>query len=1483
MRVEITVVNTRVGAARDLLIDAEDSTPVSDVIDQVLTAMGEATASASVVSLDARRQGRVTSAATDVYLRGEPLDPAQPFAESGITVGSLLSLGDPAASIVDEPEGLVELRVVAGPGAGAVHRLSMGEVTIGSDRTCAVRLDDGRIPPVVAHVEVDARGHVRVRATEGAGEVLAELFPLADSPLSLDRAPLEESAQDWPVGAQLAIGQSLFELEEVTAPDAALEPSAEPGWLDYNRPPRLLAPERQTKFRLPAEPKEQSRSGLPWLTMMMPIIMGVSLALIFQRWYMLTMAVFSPMMLLGSYIQGKKQGKTSYRQQLAEYRQKKADVEADVEQAVVDERLARRLEAPDPALTLLIAHGPRSRLWERRTDDPDYLSLRLGVGDLPSEVTVDDPNQLEHRRSSQRTAFDVPITVSLRDRGVIGIAGYDDLPRRLAMWAVAQIATLQSPHDTQLYVLTSGEQASAWEWMRWLPHARPQEGQDTVVTLGLDTETSARRVAELSAILAARQQATSKVGSKLQAPDIVVVFDGARRLRSLPGVVSLLKQGPKLGIYAICLDSDERLLPEEASAVVVETQQGITLRQQRTTVVDNITPDLVEDEWLDRVSRALAPLRDISGGDDDAVLPTAARLTEVLGIEPPTPEQIRTRWLLQPRSTEATVGVSLDGPFAIDLRRDGPHGLVAGTTGAGKSELLQTIVASLAVANRPDGMTFVLVDYKGGAAFKDCVDLPHTVGMVTDLDTHLVERALVSLGAELTRREHLLGDAGAKDLEDYVDLQAKRPELAPIPRLLIVIDEFASLARELPDFVAGLVNIAQRGRSLGIHLILATQRPSGVVSPEIRANTNLRIALRVTDASESNDVIDAPDAGKIAKSTPGRAYVRLGANSLVPFQSGRVGGRRPGVANAQAAAPWITRLELHALPQPAPVKPKVEVTDDAEITDLTVLVSAIREANGALGIPEQHSPWLPALTTDVRLSELLAQPTTASRGDIAALPFGMEDIPAQQARRPATIDLADFSHLAVVGGPRSGRSQALRAIAGSIAELTSPADVHLYALDCGNGALLPLADVPHCGAVVQRIQPDRANRLFARLSAELRRRQELLAASGYADLDELRAADDVAERPPHIVFMIDRWEGFLGALADADNGALQDQIFTFLREGASAGLHLIITGDRQLVNARMGSLLENKIGLRLPDRADWSLLGLQPRTMPEEIPDGRAFRSESGIELQIALLDGDPGGQSQGAALRAMAAAARDRHASVPREQRPFRVDVLPTRITVDEALRLVEPDPLPPLWALAGVGGDELTALGLDLARTPVAIVGGPPRSGRSTVLLSLAESLLRGGAELVVATPRPSPLRALEGREGVRAVLTDTDLDEATLAPLMDGDGHVVLIVDDAELLKDIPAKDYLKSLQRRAADLGRAIVIGGDSSEIGSGFSGWQVDMKGRQGVVTAAQSSTDSELIGVRIPRSSIGQQAQAGRVLAHLGDGVLRTLQVPTAE
>ncbi|MFC9848389.1 FtsK/SpoIIIE domain-containing protein [Streptomyces sp. NPDC060223] len=1517
MRLTLTVVDPLGGANADVVLDADPESTVGDIAKELATHVGYS-GGAQIIPIGQHHASGGGAPVT--YVDGYPVDPAATIGTSPLREGAIVSLHDPAGCLPGEPTGLVELRVAGGPAAGAVHRLGIGRHDIGSGPVSSLRIDDPELPQRALTLSV---------ATDGTCQVVVH----GDKEgVTLDGEKID--GDEWPLGSQVAVGNTLLELDRYSPPNAALKWSEDGAGLDYNRPPRLRPPERQTRFKLPAPPRDFEARPLPWLMAVTPLVGAVVAVMIFGRWYYLIMALLSPLILFGNYFMDKKHGRKSHAKQVKEYKEHKERIEKDAQDALVAERLDRRQAVPDPATVLGLGTGPRTRLWERRRTDADHLLLRFGTGQLGSEVVLDDPEQDDHRREVTWQIEDAPVALPLAERGVIGIAGPGDSPQALGRWAVAQCAALHSPMDVQFYVLTENGAEDSWDWVRWLPHSRPSGAQDTNVLIGTDAETVGARIGELTQLLDARQKAAKETGRQatFSDPDIVVVWDGSRRLRSMPGVVRLLREGPAVSMYAICLDAEERFLPGECQAMVIAEpkpqehaatrtsaaaapvapaggfpsfhawhaaeaddsrsgeQKTLELRlrveQTGTARVKNVRPDFVSPAWCARLSRALSPLRDISGETEDSALPGSSRLLDVLQLEPPTRDAIAARWRMGGQSTMAVVGESYDGPFGIDIRRDGPHGLIAGTTGSGKSELLQTIVAALAVANTPENMTFVLVDYKGGAAFKDCVKLPHTVGMVTDLDAHLVERALESLGAELKRREHILAAADAKDIEDYQDLVRRDPSLARVPRLLIVIDEFASMVRDLPDFVAGLVNIAQRGRSLGIHLLLATQRPSGVISPEIRANTNLRIALRVTDGGESSDVIDSPEAGHISKSTPGRAYVRLGHASLVPFQSGRVGGRRPGAADPQLLAPWAGPLGWADLGRAALVKPKAEAREEEEITDLKVLVDAVREANQALGIPAQHSPWLPALSETLLLDEVEVPTTQLGPGKLPPAPYGVEDLPADQARRPVVVDFASFGHLLVGGAPRSGRSQILRTIAGSIARTHSSADVHLYGIDCGNGALNALTRLPHCGAVVARNQTERAVRLITRLKSELTQRQDLLADKGYADIGEQRAASAEDERLPHLVVLLDRWEGWLPTLGEYNHGELTDELQTMMREGASVGIHLVVTGDRQVLLGRMASLTEEKYGLRLADRSDFTMLGINARKVPEEIPPGRGFKNESATETQFALLSEDLTGQGQAAALAAIGETAAARDAELPRARRPFRVDVLPSRIAFAEAWEMRDAQTSgSKLWGLAGIGGDDIMAFGPDLAQgVPTFVVAGPAKSGRSTTLLNLARSYLLQGVRLVIAAPRPSPLRELAGQDGVLKIFTEDDIESDDFNEAIESaspEEPIVFIVDDGEVLEDCDAEREFKRLVQRGGERGLALVIGGDEEEVCGGFSGWQVEAKkGRRGILLSPQDSSAGELIGIRTTRSMVGGPVTPGKGLLHLGNGEPVTVTVP---
>ena len=704
-----------------------------------------------------------------------------------------------------------------------------------------------------------------------------------------------------------------------------------------------------------------------------------------------------------------------------------------------------------------------------------------------------------------------------------------------------------------------------------------------------------------------------------------MVLDGARQLRRLPGVARLLAEGPDLGVRAICLDEQAVALPVECGATVEvagETDTALRVTVRDSAALDGVALDGVSQPWAQRFARALAPLEDATPDDAVTELPSEVALLDLLPYDATDAGALETAWLVSPRSASVPLGVGVEGqPFTVDLRLDGPHALVAGTTGAGKSELLQALVAGLAVGNRPDELAFVLIDYKGGAAFKDCARLPHTVGTVTDLDGHLTERALSSLGAELRRRETVLRDGGCKDIDDYL---AHRSHGDPsLPRLVLVVDEFATLAEELPDFVGGLVGIAQRGRSLGVHLVLATQRPSGVVSADIRANTTLRIALRVTDAGESADVVDVKDAATISRATPGRAVARIGAGAVTPFQSARVGRG----ATVATPGPHVRRA---IWADAGRARPRSVAGPTSGPTDLSRLVDAACAAASALDITPVPSPWLPPLGDVLSLA---AVPATRP----SAVPFGLLDLPAEQRRASLVLDLEHGGHLLVAGGPRSGRTTVLRTIAGSLAMRTAADEAHLYVIDGGSGGLTALAGLPHCGAVVGRDQISRGDRLLTRLAQEVERRQSLLAAAGFASVAEQRAAAEPGDRLPWLVLMVDGWEGVQAAYDEIDHGRPLDVLQRLVREGGSAGLRVVLTGDRGVLTSRVGASISDRLLLRLADPGDYGLAGVAARQVPAAMPAGRGLLADGAVELQVALLGDDPAGPAQQAALSAVA------------------------------------------------------------------------------------------------------------------------------------------------------------------------------------------------------------------------------------------------------
>ncbi|HEV2635918.1 MAG TPA: FtsK/SpoIIIE domain-containing protein [Actinocrinis sp.] len=1433
---------------------------------------------------------------TDLYLGSRRFDPKATLAEAGLYDGAVVGFSrrpEPAAP----PPPLLELHLVGGPGAGTIHPLAAGRHPVGSGEGCAIRIEGAA--DLAAQITVSPDGAVfvlpqagarlvRIQAPDPAVPKVVKGEPSVPAP-ALPAGPAAvpaggPGALAWPEDADLAVADTLLRWAVPAAPDSSVKPTEDGVGLDFNRPPRILEPVPHRRHRVPARPVYRGRNPFPLLIVILPALMGVGMVFLFHNFIYGMFAVFSPVFGISNWISSRRGGKKQFKRDLAEYFVRKAEEERSIETEVARERVLRLAVAADPAAVRRIAAGPGRQLWERRRSDPDHLVLRIGTADQPSMIEVEDEDRGGVFRERVRwNVPSIPLGFGLAERGVVGLAGPPERIKPLAAWLLAQAAVLHSPTGLRLAVLTDPDCAADWEWLRWLPHTRSPFGPGLLV--GNDQETVAHRISELLGAVSRRTEAaqTAMGRALFSEPDLILLVDGARRMREVPGLVQLLTEGPRVRVFCICLDREVRMLPKEATAVVVDDGATLTLRQDGQPEFRGIRPDLADRDWFETVARALAPLRDATP-DDGNVLPAQVRLTELLDLADPDPEQIIARWQARRSSTLARIGVGYDGPVAIDLAADGPHALIAGTTGSGKSELLQTLVASLAVANRPDELTFLLIDYKGGSAFRDCVRLPHTLGMVTDLDGHLVDRVLESLAAELRRRERLLAEHGAKDQPDYLARRRAEPALPPLPRLVLIVDEFATLVREVPDFVPGVVSLAQRGRSLGIHLVLATQRPAGVITADIKANTNLRIALRVLDPGESKDVIDTGDAAVIPASLPGRALVRLSHRAVAAFQTAYTGAphvqeEAPATPATAVEVPWI-RLGRQEEPPAGPA----QADGEPGVTDLAVLVETMRQAAQDLKIDPQPRPWLPPLPERITLAELRS-PAAAAPGALPPVAIGVEDLPPQQRQIPVTLNPETFTHLSIIGTTRSGRTQALRTLAGALADRYATADVHLYGIDAAGGALSVLGELPHTGAVASRNDLEQLDRLLTRLGEELTRRQELLTEHHTGTLTELRAALPPGPRPGHVFLLVDGWESLYATIGEHDNGRLLDELFRLLREGGAAGFHVVLAGDRALAGGRIGNLIDNRLMLRMGDKNDFLLIGLRAQSLPGRLPPGRGWQSTTLTEVQFALLAADPSGQAQAEALRQIGRRAAERDAGTLAVNRPFTIGRLP--IGIDFATAYQQVRQVRPMVGLLGVGADRTGPVLVDFAgRGHAFMVVGPGGSGRSTTLATLAVSLLAARTKLLVIAPRDSPLRRLATDPNVR-VLAKAQIPGAQIeTALAELGSPCVVLVDDVDVLLRNPGPDAaLREVVATGQDRGIGLACAGTAEALMQNPGTWIGEVRRiRQGVLLNPQSMNEGDLAGTRLPVEIVRRPLRPGRgYVAHPVSGAVIAIALPRTE
>jgi DNA segregation ATPase FtsK/SpoIIIE, S-DNA-T family len=1168
-------------------------------------------------------------------------------------------------------------------------------------------------------------------------------------------------------------------------------------------------------------------------------------------------------MVLISMATGGGQKKQELNAERRDYMRHLAQARRRTRRAAAQQREATRWRHPDPDALWSVAAS--RRLWERRTTDDDFGDIRVAVGPQQLAVQVVTPetkpvedlepmSAIALRRfvRAQSSVPELPIAVSLRAFSRIVLRGSRGTQLDLVRAILCQAATFHAPDDLRVVVVTDPARQGEWDWVKWLPHALHPRQVDAAGACRLVFTSLDRAEESLAEELSNRGRHNPDAAPLTTAAHVLVVLDGGEASPTCQLVGTGLQGTTVLDLSGVVpRDAGQSLLCLNLTpdTVSVQGQDGDTALGR---------PDRLSQPQAVGLARQVAPFRLTSAqaGGDDAPLSRSAELPDLLGIGDAAALDPATSW--RPRShrnqLRVPLGLDPDGNVVeLDVKEAaqqgmGPHGLCIGATGSGKSELLRTVVAALAATHSSDELNFVLVDFKGGATFASLDALPHTSAVITNLadELPLVDRMRDALAGELTRRQEVLRAAGNYvSRYEYEKARAAGEPLAPMPSLLIICDEFSELLSAKPDFIDLFVMIGRLGRSLGVHLLLASQRLEEGKLRGLDTHLSYRIGLRTFSAAESRTVLGVNDAYELPNA-PGHGYLKTDTQTLLRFRAAYVSGpyrRRGQVARPQAVVQrQVSRYAVDYLAPSEPVSEPVPVIEPEPVEEgkqqsmLDVIVDRLR----GHGTPA-HQVWLPPLAEPPSLDELLpplaADPhhglcpaEWSGRGQLT-VPVGVVDRPYEQRRDPMMVELAGAGgNVVIVGGPQSGKSTILRSMLAALALTHTPREVQFFCLDFGGGALRGLDGLPHLSGVAGRRDAEAVRRTVAEVAAILDAREARFAELGIdsmASYRRRRADGQLTDDPFGDVFLVvDGW----GTLRE-DYEELESTITNLAARGLGFGVHVVVTAARWAeLRSNLRDLFGTRLELRLGDPSESEIDRRAAGNVPEKSPGRGLTRDKLHFLSAVSRVDGQHRVDDLGGATADLVARVRD---AWPGDAAP-RVRLLPRTLPVADLWRAIGPDAA---GIPIGINESQLAPVMLDLAAEPHLTVFGDAECGKTNLLRLLARSITHmytpDQARLVIADYRRGLLGAVEGdhlleyapsgqalttclaevREALRNRLPGPDVTPAQLRERSWWRGpDVYLLVDDYDLVvtgMDNPLSALMELLPQ-ARDIGLHVIL-------------------------------------------------------------------------
>jgi S-DNA-T family DNA segregation ATPase FtsK/SpoIIIE len=1025
-------------------------------------------------------------------------------------------------------------------------------------------------------------------------------------------------------------------------------------------------------------------------------------------------------------------------------------VRKKVRKAARSQRESLEWNNPNPATLWSIVMS--ARIWERRATDPDFTNIRIGTGSQrlavqlvsPETKPVEDlePMTAGALRRFMRTHSTVPalpVAMALKSFARVFPTGDPEAVYGMVRAIIMQIATFHSPDDVRITVCASRERMAWWQWVKWLPHALHPTEHDAAGQVRLITQS----LSELETLLGEEVKERPRFTPGLSTDDLpyhVIIMDGGAASYDSPLAAD--------GIEGVCVidlggtvaaTSDATTLRLQVSADRVQMLKRDRTGKDVATPIGK--PDFASMAEAEALARQLAPLRSSAAtSPEEDVLSGTMTLTTLLGVENVFQIDPTQVWRSRPQRNRLRVPIGMDvsgRPIDLDIKESaqggmGPHGLCIGATGSGKSELLRTLVLGLAMTHSPEVLNFVLVDFKGGATFLGMEGLRHVSAIITNLEDELplVDRMYDALHGEMVRRQEFLRAAGNyASLRDYEKARAEGAPLQPMPTLFLVLDEFSELLSAKPEFAELFVMIGRLGRSLGVHILLASQRLEEGKLRGLDTHLSYRIGLRTFSAMESRVVLGVPDAYELP-SAPGHGYLKFGTETMTRFRAGYVSGPAEEVHQPEQHSAQIVQQVVPYVPdyiRPRVLEQPEQERHDEQRSSESLFDVVVRQLSGHG--PKPHQIWLPPLDQPPSLNTLmpplaatpeqgLTTPGWDARGRLHAV-VGIVDKPFEQRRDPYWLDLSGGAgHIGIAGGPQTGKSTMLRTLISSLALLHTPAEVQFYCLDFGGGTLAAMSDLPHIGGVATRLDSDRVRRTVAEVSGLLEERERVFAERGIDSMTtyrRMRANGEFAGDGYGDVFLIvDNW-----LTLRQDYESLEGTITQLAARGLGYGVHVVASSNKwSEMRSAIRDLLGTKLELRLGDAYESEI----NRKLAQNVPEGRPGRgiTREGLHFLTALprIDGDPSADSISDGVGKLVHALRE----------SWRGPVAPKVRMLPDVLPFSALPPVSQSGARIPIGIDEesLSPVFLDFSTDPHFIVLGDTECGKSNLLRMITNGII-------------------------------------------------------------------------------------------------------------------------------------------------------------